>query len=127
MKILICLVMALAPLCAAKKVRNWEQAKVESCFEQVLYGSRYVRYDPSMAGYTGSVHESIYINAGDWLYHVSREVGRHAILRLEDGARIEVAVEGKTLLIRVGGKQYSARIEQKLRAGAAVGPLPSRR
>jgi hypothetical protein len=46
---------------------------------------------------------------------------------LREGAKIEVAVKGKCLILRAGGKQYTTRIEQQSRAGAAVTPPASPR
>lgn len=127
MKILICLVLAQASLGAAKKVLIWEPAKVESTFYQVRYGAHYVSYDPSRVTNETSVHESIYIDAGEWLYHVSLNVTPRGILRLPDETKLEVAADGKTLAMRINGKQYTAHIEQRSRAGAAVTPPSSRR
>ena len=123
MRILIYFVVALAPMWAGKKALSWEPAKVESSFYQMHHGARFVPYNPDLGTNTASVHESIYIDAGEWLYHVSREVTPRGILRLADQTRIEVAVDGKTLVMHIGGKQYSAKIEQKSRGGTA----PSRR
>ena len=127
MKTLICVVAMLAPLWAAKKVLTWEPAKVESSFHQVLNGAVYIPYNRARLEVTTAVHESIYIDAGEWLYKVTREVTPRAILQLPDETKIEVAVDGKTLVMRIGGKQYHARIEQKTRAGAASTPPSSRR
>lgn len=126
MKLLILILLALAPLSAGKKDLVWEHAVVESNFRQLDHGAP-MPFDGRQGAYVATVHESIYIDAGEWLYHVTRTVTSRTTFDLRDGAKIDVAQDGKNLLMRVGSKQYSAHIEQKSRAGKHVTDPASRR
>ena len=118
MKLLVILLLAL-PLFAARTSQTWTQAVVESNFRQAHYGEVYhepaVRYRHSVT----PVRESIYIDAGEWLYHVSRPTTRR-MANLREGDKIEVAVNGRRLILRVGGKRYTTHIVQKSRSGEAA-------
>ena len=125
MKLLVILLLAL-PLFAARTSQTWTQAVVESNFRQAHYGEVYheppVHYKRSVT----PVRESIYIDAGEWRYHVSHATTRR-MANLHEGDRIEVAVNGKRLFLRVGGKRYTTQIMQKSRADGAVSPPASPR
>src|ERR1035441_3743434 len=71
MKLLVVLVFAL-PLVAAKTPLTWTQAVVESSLRQAHYGEVY--HEPAVCARRSltPVRESIYIDAGEWQYHVSR-------------------------------------------------------
>src|SRR5450759_2676763 len=62
------------------------------------------------------VRESIYIDAGEWLYHVSQIVTYRGMAHVHEGDKIEVAVHGKNLILRAHGKQYTTHIDQKSRS-----------
>jgi hypothetical protein len=98
---------------AAKKDLVWTPAIIESSFREAYNGHTYVPYtfQPSISNV--SVRESIYIDAGEWLYHVIQIVHSNGLLKLSDGARVEIAVDGKRLYLRYGGKERKLEIEQK--------------
>ena len=126
MKLLVILILAL-PLSAGNTPLTWTQAVVESSFRVAHYGEVY-HEPPVRAGVSSTpVRESIYIDAGPWLYHVSQIVTTRGMANLHEGDKIEVAVKGKSLILRVRGKQYTTRIEQKSRSGKAVSPPASPR
>jgi len=119
MKLLVIFLLAL-PLTAGNAPLTWTQALVESSFRQAHYGEVY-HEPPVRAGVSSTpVRESIYIDAGEWLYHVSQIVTARGMANLREGDRIEVAVNGKRLILRARGKQYTTHIEQKSRSGKAV-------
>ena len=73
MKLFVVLTLAL-PLAAGKTPLTWTQAVVESSLRQAHYGEVY--HEPAVC-YRRSltpVRESIYIDAGEWQYHVSQMV-----------------------------------------------------
>jgi hypothetical protein len=72
------------------------------------------------------VRESIYIDAGEWRYHVSQMVTHRGMANLLEGDRIEVAVDGRSLILRVGSKRYTTQIVHKFR-GKPVSPPASPR
>jgi hypothetical protein len=103
---------------------------VESSFRQAHYGEVY--HEPAVRSRRSltPVRESIYIDAGEWLYHVSQMVTYRGMANLREGDRIEVAVNGRSLILRVGGaggKRYTTQIVQKSRSGKAVTPPASPR
>jgi hypothetical protein len=110
MRLLLLLVLLTVPAYAKKELK-WAPAIVESSSSQLFNNGS------SSAGTTEptlqSVRESIYLDAGAWLYHVTQIVTRAGTLRLREGAKVEVAEDGKQLLIRVNGKQHKLHIEQK--------------
>src|ERR1035437_8741715 len=119
MKLLVILLLAL-PLAAGNKPLTWTQAVVESSFRQAHYGEVY-HEPPVRAGVSSTpVRESIYIDAEEWLYHVSQIVTTRGLANLCEGAKIEAAANGKTLRLRVRGKHYPTHIEQKSRGGKPV-------
>lgn len=126
MKLLILTLLLLVPLCAKKKELVWEHAVVESSFHRADRGTQ-MGYGDSQGAYVATVRESIYIDAGEWLYHVTRVVTSRAVLNLQEGAKLDVAVDGKNLILRIGSKQFTAQIEQKSRAGRHVTDPASRR
>src|ERR1035437_3696965 len=87
---------------------------------QTPYGEVY--HDPPVRSRVGvpPVRESIYIDTGEWLYHVSQLVTTRGMANLREGDKVEVAVKGKSLILRAGGKRYTTHIEQKSRAGQPV-------
>ena len=123
MKLLVILLLAL-PLFAARTSQTWTQAVVESNFRQAHYGEVYhepaVRYRRSVT----PVRESIYIDAGEWLYHVSHTATRR-VANLQEGDRVEVAVNGRRLILRFGGRRYTTWIVHRSRSGEAVSPPAS--
>jgi hypothetical protein len=110
MKFLVLLVMLVMPSVA--KERTWVPAMVESS-SRALYNGGGV--GPYMDATQQSVRESIYLDAGEWLYHVTWIVTARGTLNLRDGAKIEVAEEGKKLLLRVNGKEHKLNIEERSR------------
>ena len=70
------------------------------------------------------VRESIYIDAGEWRYLVSQMVTHRGMANLLEGDRIEVAVDGRSLILRVGSKRYTTQIVHKFR-GKPVSPPAS--
>jgi hypothetical protein len=126
MKLLVVLLLLALPLFARKTPLSWTQAVVESGFRQAHYGEVYhqppVRYRRSVT----PVRESIYIDAGEWLYHVSHPTTR-GMANLREGDKLEVAVNGRRLILRVGGKRYTTHIVQRSRPGEAVNPPASPR
>ena len=123
MKLFVVLTLAL-PLAAGKTPPTWTQAVVESSLRQAHYGEVY--HEPAVC-YKRSltpVRESIYIDAGEWRYHVSQMVTNRQIANLREGDRIEVAVNGKSLILRVGSKRYTTQIVHKFR-GKPVSPPAS--
>ena len=126
MKIILLAAVVLSSLWAGKKERVWTEAKVEQCLHEVRNRPAFEPLRPTPENDV-TVHESIYVDAGEWLYHVTREVTARGVLRLREGARIEVAAEAKNLIMRIGGKQITAKIAERSRAGAAITPPSSRR
>ena len=124
MKLLVVLVFAL-PLVAAKTPLTWTQAVVESSLRQAHYGEVY--HEPAVCARRSltPVRESIYIDAGEWQYHVSQMVTNRRMANLREGDRIEVAVNGRSLILRVGSKRYTTQIVQKSRADKPVSPPAS--
>ena len=123
MKLFVVLTLAL-PLAAGKTPLTWTQAVVESSLRQAHYGEVY--HQPAVC-YRRSltpVRESIYINAGEWQYHVSQMVTYRRMASLREGDRIEVAVNGRSLILRVGSKRYTTQIVHKFR-GKPVSPPAS--
>ncbi len=116
MRLLLVLALLAVPA-SAKKELKWASAIVESSSSQLFNNGS------SPGGFAEatlqSVRESIYLDAGAWLYHVTQIVTRGGTLRLRDGAKVEVAEDGKQLFIRVGGRQYKLHIEQKSRGKSA--------
>ena len=107
---LLCLCVLLAgAAAAAKKERVWVPAVVEETF---LHANGAV-YVPGSGPSPRTVKESIYVDAGEWLYNVARVVLARSALNLQPGARIEVAVDGKHLILRLGDKEFSTSIEHK--------------
>jgi len=121
--LLVTLALAL-PLGAAKKDLVWVAATVESIAQQVN-GSPGVPYDQRAAFRGEMVMESIYLDAGEWLYHVTRVTNPQSRLKLREGGRIEVAEDGKKLILRFGAKQYSTNVDQKSHAGKPKAPPAS--
>src|ERR1035441_4814974 len=119
MKLFVMLILAL-PLSAGKNSPMWTRAVVESSFRQANYGEVY--HEPPVRSRVGNtpMRESIYIDAGEWLYHVSQIVTTRGMANLREGDKVEIAVKGKSLILRAGGKRYTTHIEQKSRAGPAV-------
>jgi hypothetical protein len=107
---------------AAKKDLVWTPAVVESTFRESFDGRDYRPYVAVGPMANISVRESIYIDAGEWLYHVTQTVHSNGMLNFHDGARIEVALDGKHLILRYGGKQRRLAIDQKSRGkkGAVI-------
>jgi hypothetical protein len=114
MKVMMVLCVLVWP-CAAKKELTWTPAVVESSSRKLYSGG-------SVSGSTEptlqSIRESIYLDAGAWLYHVTQIVTARGALNLPDGARVEVAEDGKQLMLRVGGKEHKLRIEERSRGKA---------
>jgi hypothetical protein len=125
MKLLVMLILGL-PLFAGTTSLTWTQAVVESGFRQAHYGEVY--HEPAVRSRRSltPVRESIYIDAGEWLYHVSHPTTRR-MANLREGDKLEVAVNGRRLILRVGGKRYTTHIVQKSRSGEAVSPPASAR
>jgi hypothetical protein len=123
MKLFVVLILAL-PLAAGKTPLTWTQAVVESSLRQAHYGEVY--HEPAVCSRRSltPVRESIYIDAGEWLYHVSQMVAYRRTANLREGDRIEVAVNGRSLILRVGGKRYTTQIVHKSR-GTPVTPPAS--
>jgi hypothetical protein len=119
MKLLVILLLAL-PLSAGKNPLTWTQAVVDSSFRVAHYGEVY--HEPMVRSRVSvtPVRESIYIDAGEWLYHVSQIVTTCGMANLREGDKIEVAVNGKSLILRARGKQYTTHIEQRSRSAKAV-------
>jgi hypothetical protein len=117
--LLVILLLAL-PLAAASVPLTWTRGVVESSFRQAHYGEVY--HEPPVRSRVGvtPVRESIYIDTGEWLYHVSQIVTTRGMANLREGDEVEVAVKGKSLILRAGGKRYTTHIEQKSRAGQPV-------
>ena len=111
MKLLFALCLLAFPA-ATWKDRVWTPAIVESTFRTADRGA--LADTP--------VRESIYIDAGEWLYHVAQTVHLLGALNLREGARIDIAVEGKHLYLRHAGKVTRLAIDQKSRGkkGAVV-------
>src|ERR1035441_4002710 len=123
MKLLVVLTLAL-PLAAGKTPLTWTQAVVESSLRQAHYGELY--HEPAVC-YQRSVtpvRESIYIDAGEWQYHVSQTVTNRRMATLREGDRIEVAVNGRSLMLRVGRNRDNTKIVHKFR-GKPVSPPAS--
>lgn len=104
----ICVLLA-GVAAAAKKERVWVPAVVDQTFLHVN-GAAYV---PGTGPSPRTVKESIYVDAGEWLFNVSRVVLLQGALNLREGARIEVAEDGKHLILRVGDKEFSTTIDHK--------------
>lgn len=100
---------------AAKKDLVWTPAIIESSFRQVYNGRDYVPYTVAGPLADRAIRESIYIDAGEWLYHVIQVVHQNGILNLRDGMRVEVAVEGRHLYLRYAGKERKLELQQKSR------------
>ena len=123
MKLLVVLTLAL-PLAAGRTPLTWTQAVVESSLRQAHYGEVY--HEPAVC-YKRSitpVRESIYIDAGEWRYHVNQMVTNRRIANLREGDRLEVAVNGRSLILRIGSKRYTTQIVHKFR-GKPVSPPAS--
>jgi len=117
MRLLLLLVLLAVPA-NAKKDLKWVPAVVESSSSQLFNNGSSPR---GFAEATlQSVRESIYLDAGAWLYHVTQVVTRGATLRLREGARVEVAEDGKQLVIRVNGKEHKLHIEERSRGKSAA-------
>jgi len=125
-KLLILTLLVLLPLSAKKKELVWEHAVIESNLRQLDRGPM-APFDGRLDAYTATVRESIYIDAGEWLYHVTRTVTTRGTLNLRDGAKVDVAEDGKSLIIRAGNKQHTFHIEQRSKAGKHVTDPASRR
>ena len=127
MKLFVMLILGLflaLPLAAGKTPLAWTQAVVESSLRQAHYGEVY--HEPAVC-YKRSltpVRESIYIDAGEWQYHVSQMVTYRRMANLREGDRIDVAVNGRSLILRVGSKRYTTQIVHKFR-GKPVSPPAS--
>ena len=123
MKLLVILLLAL-PLAAGNIPLTWTQAVVESSFRVAHYGEVY--HEPAVRARRSltPVRESIYIDAGEWQYHVSQTVTNRRIANLREGDRIDVAVNGRSLILRVGSKRYTTQIVHKFR-GVPVSPPAS--
>ena len=123
MKLFVVLTLAL-PLAAGRIPLTWTQAVVETGLQQAHYGELY--HEPAVC-YKRSltpVRESIYIDAGEWQYHVSQMVTHRRTANLREGDRIEVAVNGRSLILRIGSKRYTTQIVHKFR-GRTVSPPAS--
>src|ERR1039457_3731193 len=123
MKLLVVLTLAL-PLAARRTPLSWTQAVVESSLRQAHYGEVY--HEPAVC-YKRSitpVRESIYIDAGEWRYHVNQMVTNRRVANLREGDRLEVAVNGRSLILRIGSKRYTTQIVHKFR-GRTVSPPAS--
>src|ERR1017187_4098369 len=109
--LLVILLLAL-PLAAASVPLTWTRGVVESSFRQAHYGEVYHEPPPvrSRVGVT-PVRESIYIDAGEWLYHVSQLVTTRGMANLREGDKVEVAVKGNSLILRAGGKERPADLD----------------
>jgi hypothetical protein len=124
-KLLILTLLVVLPLYPKKKGLVWEQAVIESNLRQFDRRDA-MPFDPLIAN-AATVHESIYIDAGEWLYHVTRTVTMRGALNLRDGSKIDVAEDGKNLILRVGKKEHTFHIEERSRAGKHVtDPAPRR-
>ena len=123
MKLLVMLILGL-PLFAGRTPLTWTQAVVESGFRQAHYGEVY--HQPAVRSRRSltPVRESIYIDAGEWLYHVSHTATRR-VANLQEGDRVEVAVNGRRLILRFGGRRYTTWIGHRSRSGEAVSPPAS--
>ncbi len=115
MKLVILTLLVLLPLYPKKKGLVWQQAVIESNLQQ-LDRRDVMPFDPLIAN-AATVHESIYIDAGEWLYHVTRTVTARGTLNLRDGAKIDVAEDGKNLIVRAGKKEHTFHIEERSRGG----------
>ena len=118
MKLLLALILLALPLTARKELK-WTTAVVESCTHERFNGDGIGAYG---VGIPQSFRESIYLDAGDWLYHAVQFVNYNGLLNLRENAVIEVAEDGKKLIVKVGGKQHTLRIEQKSRGRATSSP-----
>jgi hypothetical protein len=121
MKRLVVLLLAL-PLFAGKTPLAWTQAVVDSGIRMAQYGEVYQQPPVLFRRSVAPVRESIYIDAGEWLYHVSRNVTTRGMANLHEGDKIEIAVLGRRLILRAGGKRYTTHIRQRSRTGAPVSP-----
>jgi hypothetical protein len=113
MKLIAVLVLAV-PLTAGKSPLVWTPAVVESRTCHEFHGRGPLEYPGTLF-----VRESTSIDAGEWLYCVNQAVDRK-MARLRAGDKIEVAVDGRKLLLRIGGKRYTTYIEKKTRADKPV-------
>ena len=111
MKVFVLLVLAL-PLAAGKTPLAWSQAVVESGSLHVQYGALYHEPAPCHKRSVTPVRENIYIDAGDWLYHVSHVTTRW-MANLHEGDKLQVAVDGRSLILRVGRKRYTTQIVER--------------
>ena len=117
MRLLLLLALLAAPA-HAKKELKWVPAVVESSSRQLFNnGSSPGTFAEATLQ---SVRESIYLDAGAWLYHVTQIVTTAGTLSLREGARVDVAEDGKQLFIRVNGKQYKLHIEERSRGKSAA-------
>lgn len=123
MRLLVVLLFAL-PLAAGKMPLTWTQAVVESSIRHAHYGEVY--HEPAVRSGRSltPIRESIYIDAGEWLYHVSHTATRR-VANLQEGDRVEVAVNGRRLILRFGGRRYTTWIVHRSRSGEAVSPPAS--
>src|ERR1039457_2198703 len=121
MKLFVVLTLAL-PLAAGKTPLAWTQAVVESGLGQAHYGE--ASHEPALCHKRSltPVRESIYIDAGEWQYHVSQMVTQRRTANLREGDRIDVAVNGRSLILRVGSKRYTTQIVHKLRGKMVTPP-----
>jgi len=123
----LCLLILLAlPLTAAKKPLTWEHAVIESIIRVNTDGGIYTPPNSTSAN-DQSIRESIYVDAGEWLYQVARVVTARGVLPAREGSKIDVAGDGKKLILRIGAKEYTTHIEHKSRAGRHVTDPASRR
>jgi hypothetical protein len=118
MKLLFALCLLAFPA-AAKNDLVWTPAVIESSFRTASDGRILNDNRPRSLADT-SVRESIYIDAGEWLYHVTQTVHAAGTLNFRDGTHVEVAVEGKHLYIRYNGKEHKLAIDQKSRGRKGV-------
>jgi hypothetical protein len=111
MRLLLLLVVLAVPA-DAKKDLKWVPAVVESSSSQRVHSSA---SEPYGGATPSTVRESLYLDAGAWLYHVTQYGTAGHTLHLREGARVEVAEDGKQLVIRVNGKQHKLHIEERSR------------
>jgi hypothetical protein len=111
MKLFVVLLLAL-PLAAGKTPLTWSQAVVESGSRHVQYGALYHEPAPCHKRSVTPVRENIYIDAGEWLYHVSHSTTRW-MANLREGDKLQVAVNGRSLILRVGRKRYTTQIVER--------------
>src|ERR1017187_3948004 len=123
MKLFVVLILAL-PLAAGKTPLTWTQEVVESSLRQAHYGEVYHQPAGWHKRSLTPARASIFIDAGEWQYHVSQMVTYRRMASLREGDRIDVAVNGRSLILRVGSKRYTTQIVHKFR-GKPVSPPAS--